>query len=98
MAEKAEHIADDRRPSLLGRCCILLVRGYQVTLGPLMGGHCRFHPTCSTYAIECYREHGVVRGTWLTFRRLLKCHPFSRSCGFDPVPPAAPKRDVDARG
>lgn len=71
---------------VLTLCCILLIRGYQATIGPLMGGHCRFHPTCSAYAIECYRAHGVLRGTWLTIKRLFKCHPFSRSCGFDPVP------------
>lgn len=69
----------------LAGLCILAVRGYQVTLGPLMGGQCRFHPTCSVYAIEAYREWGPMRGTWLTLRRLLRCHPFGGS-GFDPVP------------
>lgn len=64
---------------------VLLIRAYQVTLGPLMGGHCRFTPTCSHYGIEAYRTHGVVRGTWLTARRLLRCHPFGGS-GYDPVP------------
>lgn len=71
----------------LAGLCILAVRGYQVTLGPLMGGQCRFHPTCSVYAIEAYRAWGPARGTWLTLRRLLRCHPFGGS-GFDPVPAA----------
>jgi uncharacterized protein len=64
---------------------ILAIRVYQVTLGPLLGGHCRFHPTCSHYAIEAYRVHGPLRGTWLTARRLVRCHPLCRG-GFDPVP------------
>lgn len=64
---------------------ILLVRMYQVTLGPLMGGHCRFVPTCSEYAVEAYRVHGPLRGTWLTARRVLRCHPLGGH-GYDPVP------------
>lgn len=64
---------------------ILAIRLYQVTLGPLMGGHCRFHPTCSAYAIEAYRVHGVFRGTILTVRRLSRCHPLGGG-GYDPVP------------
>jgi uncharacterized protein len=76
------------KPTFGSRCCIILIRGYQATLGPLMGGHCRFHPTCSAFAADCYRAHGVLRGTWLTAKRLLKCHPLSRHAGFDPVPPS----------
>lgn len=64
---------------------ILMIRVYQVTLGHFMGGHCRFIPSCSHYALEAYREHGAGRGSWLTLRRLLRCHPFGGS-GFDPVP------------
>ena len=65
--------------------CIVLVRVYQFTLGPWVGGRCRFHPSCSEYAIEAYRAHGVLRGTWLTARRLARCHPLGGH-GFDPVP------------
>ncbi len=65
--------------------CIGLVRVYQFTLGPWVGGRCRFHPSCSEYAIEAYRAHGVLRGTWLTARRLARCHPLGGH-GFDPVP------------
>lgn len=64
---------------------VLVIRLYQVTLGPLMGGHCRFVPTCSRYALEAYRVHGAVRGTWLTVRRLGRCHPLGGG-GYDPVP------------
>jgi putative membrane protein insertion efficiency factor len=70
---------------VLNAMCILAVRGYQVTLGPLMGGQCRFHPTCSHYALDAYREWGPFRGTWLTLRRLSRCQPFGGS-GVDPVP------------
>lgn len=58
---------------------------YRVTLGPLLGGQCRFHPTCSQYGLDAYRLHGPIRGTWLTVRRLLRCHPFGGR-GYDPVP------------
>jgi len=61
------------------------VRGYQIVLGPLLGGSCRFHPTCSCYAIEALRTHGARRGTWLTIKRLVRCHPWG-GFGDDPVP------------
>ena len=65
---------------------IAAIRLYQAVLGPLMGGHCRFEPTCSQYALDAYRLHGPIRGTWLTARRILRCHPLGGS-GYDPVPP-----------
>ena len=64
---------------------IFLVRAYQVILGPLMGGSCRFEPSCSNYALEALERHGLLRGSWLTLRRLLRCHPFG-AYGPDPVP------------
>lgn len=64
---------------------ILPIRLYQITLGPFMGGQCRFYPTCSHYAIEAYAEHGPLRGSYLTLRRLLRCHPLGGH-GYDPVP------------
>lgn len=70
---------------IVGFVLVLLVRGYQVTLGPFMRGQCRYHPTCSVYAIEAVRAHGPWRGAWLTLRRLSRCHPFVRG-GYDPVP------------
>lgn len=65
---------------------IWLVRFYQAVGRPLMGGHCRFHPTCSDYAVEALREHGALRGSFLVVRRILRCHPFG-GAGYDPVPP-----------
>ncbi len=76
--------------------CIFAVRGYQVALGPLMGGQCRFHPSCSYYAIEAYREWGPVKGTWLTVRRLARCHPFGGS-GVDLVPTRGACGDCDTK-
>ncbi len=64
---------------------IVLARLYQVTLSPMLGGQCRFMPTCSHYFIEAVDKHGALVGGWLGLRRLLRCHPFSRG-GYDPVP------------
>jgi len=65
---------------------IFFVRAYQVTLSPHLGNCCRFEPSCSAYCIEALRTHGVLKGGWLAFRRLLRCRPFGPS-GYDPVPP-----------
>ena len=64
---------------------ILLVRAYQVVLSPVMGGACRFEPSCSNYMIEALQRHGAFKGLYLGIRRLLRCHPFGGS-GYDPVP------------
>lgn len=63
-----------------------MVHAYQLLLGPFIGGACRFEPSCSHYAMEALAAHGVLRGGWLTIRRLGRCHPFGAH-GFDPVPP-----------
>ena len=68
---------------------IFLIRGYQLLLSPLLGNNCRFHPTCSGYAIEAIRTHGVLRGLWLAFIRIGRCHPWG-GAGHDPVPPRRP--------
>ena len=67
------------------RLLIWIVRAYQATLSSFMGGHCRFQPTCSVYSIDAIRRHGAMRGTWLTIKRLSRCHPFG-GFGYDPVP------------
>lgn len=73
---------------LLAVPMLLAVRGYRVVGSPLIGGHCRFHPTCSAYALEALERHGAFRGGALVVRRILRCHPLGGG-GFDPVPPAA---------
>jgi uncharacterized protein len=65
--------------------CILLIRGYQLGISPLLPASCRYYPSCSAYAIEAFERHGVVRGFYLTASRLLRCHPFHAG-GYDPVP------------
>ncbi len=67
------------------RLLIGLIRLYQLTLSPLVGPCCRFHPSCSVYCIEALRQHGLLRGVGLGVRRLLRCHPFNPG-GVDPVP------------
>lgn len=68
---------------------VAAVRAYQWTLSGWLGGQCRYHPTCSHYAIEALREYGPLRGVWMAARRLARCHPFARG-GYDPVPPSGP--------
>ena len=67
---------------------ITLIKGYQYLLSPFLGCHCRFHPSCSSYALEAIEIHGILKGSYLIIRRLLRCHPFSPG-GFDPVPGTA---------
>jgi hypothetical protein len=62
-----------------------LIHLYRLTLGGLLGGHCRFYPSCSTYGLEAIRRHGAVHGFWLTCVRLSRCHPWHPG-GYDPVP------------
>jgi len=73
------------RPGGAARALLFLVEAYRLTLSPLMGGHCRFVPSCSLYAEEALRRHGAVRGAGLAARRVLRCHPFHPG-GADPVP------------
>jgi putative membrane protein insertion efficiency factor len=65
---------------------LLLIRYYQRAVSPALGARCRFQPTCSQYAYEAVEVHGAARGSWLTARRLLRCHP-GHPGGYDPVPP-----------
>lgn len=75
------------------RILMLPVRFYRAFLSPLKPRCCRFEPTCSEYALVALREHGSLRGCWLTLRRILRCHPFCEA-GYDPVPQ---RHDADQR-
>ena len=84
----APHRADAREPALPrvpARLAGLFIRLYQLTLSRLLGSRCRFHPSCSQYALEAIERYGLVRGAWLGARRIGRCHPFHAG-GFDPVP------------
>lgn len=73
------------RPGTAARVVLLLIEGYRLALSPVLGGFCRFEPSCSRYASEAVTRHGAWRGCRLTLLRILRCHPF-RPGGFDPVP------------
>lgn len=62
-----------------------LILLYRKLLSPIMGRNCRYLPTCSEYAYESIEEHGAIKGTWMSLRRLGRCHPWHEG-GFDPVP------------
>ncbi len=76
-------------PSRLGRVASLpfvaVILLYRLLLSPIMGGQCRFEPSCSRYGLEAYRRHGPIRGAWLTIGRIFRCQPFTKG-GYDPVP------------
>jgi putative membrane protein insertion efficiency factor len=76
--------------AVLIRALTAPIIAYRLVISPFLPRVCRFHPSCSTYALEALRIHGPLKGSWLTLRRLLRCHPFTilgGGSGFDPVPP-----------
>ena len=64
---------------------IALLRFYRYAISPMLGRNCRFHPTCSEYAIEAIQRHGALRGGWMAAKRVGRCHPVNPG-GYDPVP------------
>lgn len=67
---------------------IALLRAWRFAISPLYGQVCRYHPTCSAYALDAVTQYGAARGGWLALRRLSRCHPWAAG-GYDPVPPRA---------
>ena len=67
---------------------------YRLFISPLTGKNCRFEPTCSEYALVALKTHGVLHGSYLSIKRILKCHPFSRYSGYDPVPDKKQTKDI----
>jgi putative membrane protein insertion efficiency factor len=82
MSVRASDVGRLFRPRQL---MILAVRGYQVSISPLLPATCRYHPSCSAYAIEAFERHGALRGGWLAAKRIFRCNPFVAG-GYDPVP------------
>ena len=70
---------------------ILLIRGYKFIISPILGSNCRFIPTCSEYAIDSLKTHGLLKGTFLTIKRIGKCHPWGGH-GYDPIPTKMDKK------
>lgn len=81
---------------MLQHVALSAIRFYQRGISPLLGSHCRFHPTCSEYTRQAIETHGTLRGIWLGLRRIGRCHPFGGS-GFDPVPDPPSSRPVGGR-
>lgn len=83
---------DAQKMSFLATALSWGVLFYKKLISPLLPNCCRFTPTCSSYALEALKVHGALYGSWLTLRRLLRCHPWGGS-GFDPVPPPRPPKE-----
>ena len=64
---------------------ILIIKTYQIFISPMIGQNCRYLPTCSEYTVECLKKFGIIKGIYLSFKRISKCHPWG-SHGYDPVP------------
>jgi putative membrane protein insertion efficiency factor len=69
------------------------IRAYRYIISPMLGPTCRFYPSCSCYAEEALQQHGALRGSYLTVRRLLRCHPWHEG-GYDPVPPSTTNNEA----
>lgn len=78
---------------MLRALLVAFVRVYQWVLRPFLPRACRYHPTCSDYALQALQEHGAARGSWLAVKRVCRCHPIAflgGGSGVDPVPPRIP--------
>ena len=70
---------------MLARLLVVLIRGYQLAVSPLLPPSCRYTPSCSQFAVEALQRYGALKGGWLAVRRVCRCHPFHPG-GYDPVP------------
>ena len=70
---------------------VLFIRVYQLIISPMLGSNCRFIPTCSEYAMESLKEYGLIKGIFLSIKRIGKCHPWG-SHGYDPIPTKMEKK------
>ena len=86
------------KQSVAVKTALAALRIYKVYLSILFAGSCRFEPTCSRYAYEAIERFGVMRGSWMGLKRLLRCQPLSRKFGYDPVPEKAEVGALQARG
>ena len=82
---------------LPARVGLMALRFYKAYLSILFAGQCRFVPSCSQYSYEAVERFGLARGSWMTLKRLLRCHPFSGKFGYDPVPDCCGENTQDHR-
>ena len=82
--------SDDNR-GLAARALAVPVHAYRLFLSPLLGPNCRYYPSCSAYALDALRVHGALKGSWLSVRRICRCHPWHPG-GYDPVPAPADRQ------
>ncbi|MEZ5692164.1 MAG: membrane protein insertion efficiency factor YidD [Rickettsiales bacterium] len=75
----------------MSKFVIGIINIYKFIISPLIGANCRYIPTCSCYSKEAIERHGVIKGVYLSCKRLLRCHPFANKSGYDPVPPSNTK-------
>jgi putative membrane protein insertion efficiency factor len=85
-----DHRAVTKAAAHMKKALQLPVRFYRSVISPLKPPTCRFYPTCSAYALEALETHGAWKGSWLSVKRICRCHPFHPG-GFDPVPPKRPE-------
>ncbi|HFC92933.1 MAG TPA: membrane protein insertion efficiency factor YidD [Leucothrix mucor] len=64
---------------------MMIIRGYQLFLSPMLGSHCRYAPSCSHYTHQAIAQYGAIKGAWMGLKRILRCHPWAEG-GYDPVP------------
>lgn len=72
------------------RILVWLIRAYAYFISPFLGNNCRFYPSCSAYAQQALTQYGVMKGSWLSLRRISRCHPWHEG-GYDPVPEESSK-------
>lgn len=64
---------------------LAMIRFYQKFMSPMLGNNCRFYPSCSSYTYQAIEKYGVAKGSWMGFKRILRCNPWNEG-GFDPLP------------
>ena len=84
-SEKSSKRSRDKFRKVIQAPFLLMIKFYQVCISPLLPNCCRFEPSCSVYATEAIKKHGVIKGCFLAAKRILRCHPWGGS-GYDPVP------------